>query len=98
MLRTASVMLRSGEVEAVKVHYLVPRRYKVVQEFFLGVLTTIDLRDGPELGVGTEDEVDTGAGPLEFARCAIIRITSYNVCYTKLLRHPAGTLPVPKAT
>ena len=64
-------MLRSSEVEAVKVHYLVPRRYKVVQELLLGVLTTIDFRDGPELGVRTEDEVDTGAGPLEFARCAI---------------------------
>jgi hypothetical protein len=35
-------MLRSGEVEAVKVHYLVPHRYKVVQELFLGVLTSVD--------------------------------------------------------
>ena len=41
-------MLRSGEVEAVKVHYLVPCRYKVVQELLLGVLTSIDFRDGPE--------------------------------------------------
>ena len=64
-------MLRSGEVEAVKVHYLVPHRYKVVQELLLRVLTSVDFRQGPELGVRTEDEVDTGAGPLEFARCAI---------------------------
>ena len=64
-------MLRSGEVEAVKVHYLVPHPYKVMQELLLGVLTSIDFRQGPELGVRTEDEVDTGAGPLEFARCAI---------------------------
>ena len=65
-------MLRSNaEVEAVKVHYLVPYRYKVVQEFLLGVLTSVDFRQGPELGVRTEDEVDTGAGPLEFARGAI---------------------------
>jgi len=41
-------MLRSGEVEAVKVHYLVPCRYKVVQELLLGILTSIDFRDGPE--------------------------------------------------
>ena len=59
---------RSNEVEAVKVHYLVPHRYKVVQEFLLGVLTSIDFRQGPELGVRTKDEVDTGAGPLEFTR------------------------------
>ena len=64
-------LLRSGEVEAVKVHYLVPRRYKVVQKLLLGVLTSVDFRQSPELGVRTEDEVDTGAGPLEFARCAI---------------------------
>ena len=64
-------MLRSDEVEAVQVHYLVPHRYKVVQELLLGVLTSVDFRQGPELGVRTEDEIDTGAGPLEFARCAI---------------------------
>ena len=33
-------MLRSGDVEAVKVHYLVPRRYKVVHELFRGVFTS----------------------------------------------------------
>ena len=42
-----------------------------LQEFLPVVLTSIDFRQGPELGVRTEDEVDTGAGPLEFARCAI---------------------------
>jgi hypothetical protein len=72
-------MLRSGEVEAVKVHYLVPRRHKVVHELLLGVLTTIDFRDGPELGIRTEDEVDTGAGPLEFARCAITSLEHVSV-------------------
>jgi len=42
-------MLRSGEVETVKVHYFVPHRYKVVQELLLRVLTSIDFRQGPEL-------------------------------------------------
>jgi hypothetical protein len=56
---------------AVKVHYLVPHRYNVVRELLPGVLTSIDFRQGPELGVRTEDEFDTGAGPLEFARCVI---------------------------
>ncbi len=64
-------MLRSGEVEAVKVHYLVPYCYKVLHELLLGVLTSVDFRQGPELGVRTEDEVDTGACPLESARCPI---------------------------
>ena len=64
-------MLRPGEVESVKVHNLIPHRYKVVHELLRGVLTCVDFRQGPELGVRTEDEVDTGAGPLEFARCAI---------------------------
>ena len=42
-----------------------------MHELLQGVLTCVDFRQGPELGVRTEDEVDTGAGPLEFARCAI---------------------------
>ena len=66
-------MLRSGEVETVKVHDFVPHRYKVVHELLLGVLTSVDFRQGPELGVRTEDQVDTGAGPLE---CAALAITT----------------------
>jgi hypothetical protein len=48
-------MLRSGEFETVKVHYFVPPLYKVVQELLLAVFTSIDFRQGPELGVRTED-------------------------------------------
>jgi hypothetical protein len=48
-------MLRSGEVETVKVHDFVPHLYKVVQELLLGVLTSVDFCQGPELGVRTED-------------------------------------------
>jgi hypothetical protein len=48
-------MLRSGKVESVKVHDFVPHRYKVVKEFLLGILTSVDFRQGPELGVRTED-------------------------------------------
>jgi len=46
---------RSGEVEAVEVHYLVPHRYKVVNELFFRVITPVDFRQGTELGVRTED-------------------------------------------
>ena len=63
--------LRSGEGKAVKVHYLVPHRYKVVQELLLGVFTSVDFRQGPELGVRPEDEVNSGAGPREFVRYTI---------------------------
>ncbi len=48
-------VLRSSEVETVKLHDFVPHRYKVVQELLLGVLTSVDFRQGPELGVRTED-------------------------------------------
>ena len=61
----------SSEVEAVKVHYLIPRRYEVAQELLLGVIACVDFRQGPELRVRTEDEVDTGTGPLEFTAGAI---------------------------
>jgi len=44
-------LLRSGDIKSVKVHDLVPSGYKVAQEQLLGVLTTIDFRDSPELGV-----------------------------------------------
>ena len=70
-------MLRSGEVEPVKVHDLVPRRYKVVQKLILGVLASVDFRQGPQLGMRTEDEIDTGAGPLEFAALAVASLHWY---------------------
>ena len=48
-------LLRSGDVETVKVHHFVPYCNKVVEELLLGVLTSVDFRQGPELGVRTED-------------------------------------------
>ncbi len=45
------LMLRSSKVEAVEVHHLIPRRHKVGHELLLGVLTSIDFRQSPELGV-----------------------------------------------
>ncbi len=63
-----STSLRSGEVEAIKIHHLVPRSHKVTHKRLLRVVTCIDFRDGSELGVRTEDEVDGGTGPLELAR------------------------------
>ena len=55
-----TTMPPSGEVEPVKVHDFVPRRYEIVQELLQGVLARVDFRQCPELGVRTEDQVDNG--------------------------------------
>src|ERR1700730_16542947 len=60
----------SGEVEAIQVHHLGPRRNEVVHELLLRVRARIDLRESAQLRVRTEDQVDTGAGPLELVRLA----------------------------
>src|SRR5712691_6562253 len=63
--------LRSRKVEAIEVHHLGPRRDEVLDELRLRIRASVDLREGPELGVRTEDEIDARAGPLECARGAI---------------------------
>ncbi|MCH8959583.1 MAG: hypothetical protein IH835_09065, partial [Proteobacteria bacterium] len=63
--------LRSGKVEAIEIHDLIPHSNEVTNELLLGVVTPVDLSDRPELRVRTEDEVDAAAGPLELARPAI---------------------------
>src|SRR5208282_989674 len=62
---------RLGEVEAIKVHHLGPRRHEVFHKLLLRVRARIDFREGAQLRVRAEDQVDTGAGPLDFARRAI---------------------------
>src|SRR5207237_2584681 len=52
------------KVEAVKIHHLAPRNRKVPHELLLRVRASVDFRDGSELRVRTEDDVDGGAGPL----------------------------------
>ena len=64
-------MLLTNKVETVKVHYLVPHPYKIMYELFLGILTCVNFRQSPELGVRTEDEVNPGGGPLKFAALTI---------------------------
>jgi hypothetical protein len=39
------------EVEAIEVHHLVPRRGEIMHELLLGIRTSIDLGQSPELGV-----------------------------------------------
>src|SRR5512136_2708548 len=64
-------MLRSGEVEAIKVHHLGPGRHEVLNKLLLRVRASVDLGQSPELGVRTEDEIDTRAGPPDSASLAI---------------------------
>src|SRR5688572_5913416 len=63
--RSLESLRSDSQVEPIKIHDLVPRSHKVTNERFLRVVTGIDFRDGSELGVRTEDEVDGGAGPLD---------------------------------
>ena len=49
------------KIETVCVHHLVPGSHKVLHEGFLRIAAGIDLGDGAELRVRTEDEIDNGA-------------------------------------
>src|SRR5205823_1138546 len=62
---------KSGEVKAIQVHHLVPSSHEVAHKLLFRILTCIDLGEGSELGVRTEDEVDTGTGPFQLAGRAV---------------------------
>src|SRR5262249_60514995 len=62
---------RSGEVEAVQVHHLGPRRHEVLHELLLRVRASVDFAEGAQLRVRTEYQIDARAGPLELARLAV---------------------------
>ena len=59
-LDPAATCRRSGEVEAIGVHHLGPRRHEVLRELLLRVRARIDFRESAKLGVRTEDQVDRG--------------------------------------
>src|SRR5262249_7209662 len=59
------------QVESVEIHHLAPRGHEVTHELLLRVVAGIAFRDGPELRVRTEDEVDGGAGPPDLPRPAV---------------------------
>src|SRR5438552_4058395 len=62
---------RSREVEAVQVHHLAPHRREVLHKLLLRVRARIDFRKGAKLRMRTEDQIDTGAGPLELGRLPV---------------------------
>src|SRR6478752_1289876 len=57
-----------GQIVAIQVHHFVPRSHEVLHKRLLRVAARVNFRERAELGVRTEDEIDTGAGPLDFAR------------------------------
>src|SRR6476660_6330487 len=62
--------------KTIEVHHLGPRRRKIPGELFLRVRAAVDFREGAELRVRTEDQIDAGAGPLDrigLAVAALIR-------------------------
>src|SRR5208337_5696435 len=63
--------LRSGEIEAIKVHHFGPGCHEVLDKLLLCVRACVDLGQGPELGIRTEEEIDTRAGPPDLAGLAI---------------------------
>jgi hypothetical protein len=48
-----------------------PTGHEVTHELLRAVVARVDLRDGPELRVRSEDEGNDGGGPLDLARGAI---------------------------
>jgi hypothetical protein len=59
------------KIEAIQVHDLVPGGDEVMHKLLLRVVAGINFGDGAELGIGTEDQVDGGAGPFDVAAGAI---------------------------
>src|SRR5215475_15039274 len=62
---------RSGEVEAVEIHHLGPRRHEALHELLLRVRASVDFAEGAQLRVRTEDQVDARAGPFDPVRLAV---------------------------
>src|SRR5438128_12260893 len=61
MPRRGWASLRSREVVAIQVHHLGPGSHEVPDELRLRVRASVDLRQGPELGVRAEHEIDAQA-------------------------------------
>ena len=65
--RQRIVWLALGKVEAIEIHDLVPCSHEIPYKRVLRVITGVDFRNGSELGVRAEYEIDAGGGPLAFA-------------------------------
>src|SRR6185436_16518290 len=61
----------SGKVESIEIHDLVPRAHEVPYEFLACVVGRVDFREGAELGVRPEYQIDAAGSPLDFSGFAI---------------------------
>ena len=69
-------------VETIEHHHLRPRLGEVLGKLLLAVFGGVDLCDGAQLGVRSEDEVDGRSGPLHLAGRAIDPfVQSFGVAY-----------------
>ena len=57
--------------EAIEVHHLGPCLGKVPYELFFAIIGGIDFRNGPQLGIRAEDQIDRRCRPLDLACGAI---------------------------
>ncbi len=55
--------LASGQIEPIELHHLRPGRHEVADELLIAFNLGVHLGNGPQLGVGSEDEIGARAGP-----------------------------------
>src|SRR5688500_2567793 len=60
-----------NQIKAIKVHHLGPSRDKVLNKFFLRIITAIYLRKRTELRVRTQDQIRACCSPLHLTGLAI---------------------------
>src|SRR5690242_4043871 len=68
-MRTA--LPSSGQIVAIQIHHLGPRRSEVPHEHVFRIVRCIDFRKRSKLRVRTEHQVHARAGPLDVTRLAI---------------------------
>src|SRR5215218_2360952 len=62
------------QIEAIQVHYFVPRGNEVLHELLLRVGAAVNFRKGAQPRIGTKDEIDSRAGPLGLACFAVATV------------------------
>ena len=85
--RIRSGALGTVQVEPVEVHHFRPSLNEVFDEFFFRIVTGVDFGDSPQLRVGTEDQIDTGTGPLGLAG---FRLEDANRLHIRLVLYCIG--------
>lgn len=56
-----------SQIKSVRIHHLGPGGYEIIYKLILSVFACINFGNCPEFGVGAQDQIQTGTGPLDFA-------------------------------